>query len=304
MNTKTMENLLAVAEEKSISRAAELLYMSQPTLSHSIQSAERELGFKLFVFSKGQMNLTGAGIVYINGVKAILAEKAALEQKLEELRDETRQRVRLVLPPDEYPFVTKYVFPRFREVHPDATLALMKSPPELASEYLLSGLADLALTTSKTTVQCALASRVLRRDEMVLIVPRVCGEQAAEGTANLSDFADKCFFLTAPDKGKNLAAGIFRHYDFSPKIVREVGSQRIALQMVIGGYGVALLAKSTARLYPKDIAALSLTPPYRFDQCAVFPKDAKLTRTARSLLEILEDTYQKADSAGAERGAP
>lgn len=155
MNTKTMENLLAVAEEKSISRAAELLYMSQPTLSHSIQSAERELGFKLFVFSKGQMNLTGAGIVYINGVKAILAEKAALEQKLEELRDETRQRVRLVLPPDEYPFVTKYVFPRFREVHPDATLALMKSPPELASEYLLSGLADLALTTSKTTVSAS-----------------------------------------------------------------------------------------------------------------------------------------------------
>lgn len=300
MNTKTMENLLAVAEEKSISRAAELLYMSQPTLSHSIQSAERELGFKLFVFSKGQMNLTSAGIVYINGVKAILAEKAALEQKLAELRDETRQRVRLALPPDEYAFVIKYVSPRFREAHPDATLALMKSPPELAAEYLLSGLADLALTVSGTVARYSLAARTLRRDEIVLAVPRAFGELAAGDTANLADFLDKCFFLTAPERG--LTWGILRHYGFSPRIVRETGSQWTALQMVVGGYGVALLARSAARLYPKDVAALSLSPPYLFHHCVAYPKEAKLTRTARSLLEILEEAYQKPDGDASEQG--
>ena len=58
MNTKTMENLLAVADKKSVSKAAELLYMSQPTLSRSIRSAEKELGFKLFCYEHRQMNLT------------------------------------------------------------------------------------------------------------------------------------------------------------------------------------------------------------------------------------------------------
>ena len=60
MNTKQIEYVLAIAEEKNISRAAERLFVSQSALSQSLINLEKEIGAPLFVRDQREMKLTEA----------------------------------------------------------------------------------------------------------------------------------------------------------------------------------------------------------------------------------------------------
>lgn len=64
MNTKVLKTFLTICRVGSITKAAQLLYISQPALSRQIQDLEEELGCKLFDRSKRQLALTESGFCY------------------------------------------------------------------------------------------------------------------------------------------------------------------------------------------------------------------------------------------------
>ena len=72
MDTKIIEYVIAIAEEKSLSKAAERLYLSQPALSQRLKKLEDELGTPLFVRGKDGLSITDAGRIYVNGSHSIL----------------------------------------------------------------------------------------------------------------------------------------------------------------------------------------------------------------------------------------
>lgn len=71
MQVKQIEMFITVAKEKSFTKAAEKLFVSQPNISKMISSLEKELGFKLFVRSTKQIELTPEGEIIFNRLKRI-----------------------------------------------------------------------------------------------------------------------------------------------------------------------------------------------------------------------------------------
>ena len=63
MELRTMRYFLAVAREENMTRAAETLHVTQPTLSKSLKSLEDELGRKLFIRHSFHIELTDEGIL-------------------------------------------------------------------------------------------------------------------------------------------------------------------------------------------------------------------------------------------------
>ena len=61
MNTRLLETIIAISEEKSLSRAADRLLVTQPALSQQVKKLERELDAKLFRREQNQLLLTDAG---------------------------------------------------------------------------------------------------------------------------------------------------------------------------------------------------------------------------------------------------
>ena len=83
---KAMEYVLIVAEERSFSKAAERLFVSQPALSAMIKKEEGRLGLPLFDRSETPIKLTQAGKYYLEAAKEIAAVETAFSQKLDTLR--------------------------------------------------------------------------------------------------------------------------------------------------------------------------------------------------------------------------
>lgn len=72
MNLQSMEYVIAISEEKSLSRAADRLLISQAALSQHLKKLETELDAKLFERHQGMLVLTDAGRVYVNGARRVL----------------------------------------------------------------------------------------------------------------------------------------------------------------------------------------------------------------------------------------
>ena len=85
MNTKQLEYILAIAEEKNLSRAAERLYITQSALSQQLSKLKKEGLPPLFVFKGKEMHLTDAGKIYVNGARVILKLEQDAAEALQNL---------------------------------------------------------------------------------------------------------------------------------------------------------------------------------------------------------------------------
>ena len=80
MNSLVLKYILTIAEEKNMTRAAERLYISQPSLSQSLKNLEKELGVDLFERSRQGVVLTPAGEHYVEWAKQILFAEAMMKR--------------------------------------------------------------------------------------------------------------------------------------------------------------------------------------------------------------------------------
>ncbi|NUP35758.1 MAG: LysR family transcriptional regulator, partial [Streptomyces sp.] len=73
MDLQQMRYVVAVAETRNFTRAAERCFVVQSSLSHRIAGLERELGVKLFARSSRRVELTPAGVAFVAGARECLA---------------------------------------------------------------------------------------------------------------------------------------------------------------------------------------------------------------------------------------
>ena len=85
---RSIDYVIAVAECKSISQAAEMLYISQPSLSRYLSNLENELGVNLFVRTLNGTELTAAGKIYLEYAKEIKLLKELQAERTEKRKEE------------------------------------------------------------------------------------------------------------------------------------------------------------------------------------------------------------------------
>ena len=92
---RSIQYLLAVAEHHSFTRAADALYVSQPTLSQPLKQLEEALDVQLLDRSGRDVRLTEAGEVYVRHARRALGELDAGRRAVQEVRDLSRGMLRL-----------------------------------------------------------------------------------------------------------------------------------------------------------------------------------------------------------------
>lgn len=142
MNIRALQYLVTLAEVRHFSKAAELCFVSQPTLSMQIRKLEEELGVQLVERSPRQVMLTRVGEEIVSRCQKILSEVDAMKAIARRSRDPHSGLLRLGIFPTLAPYLLPHVIPEIRRRFPKLTLRLFEEKTEQLLEMLVQGRLD------------------------------------------------------------------------------------------------------------------------------------------------------------------
>ncbi len=239
-----LEIFCTVAELKSFSRAAEALFLTQPTVTSHIAALEKRIGLKLFDRTTRKVTLTPAGELLYKHAKALLAEHDTALQEL--ARFQGGLVGKLVFGASTIPahYLLPTVMAKFCQKFPQTQLIMRVSSSGQVIERVVNGELELGVVGAKPE-EPDLKVIPLWSDEVVLIVHPE-HEWANRSFISVSELTSQPFVFREEGSGTRKTFEQFiAQQGLSPrnlKIVAEVGSTEAVKQFVAAGGGVGFVS--------------------------------------------------------------
>ncbi len=144
MDTSDMRVFSVLCGCKSVSRAAESLFMSQQGVSNLLQRLEKELGAELFKRSRNGLELTKCGEAVQKHVEIILTEYSAMQNSLEQVKKEDN-RLFVTMDLGIFAILTSKPFLDFKTNHPGIEFIMQEHTPKTNERLLTEEAADICL---------------------------------------------------------------------------------------------------------------------------------------------------------------
>jgi DNA-binding transcriptional LysR family regulator len=238
-----VEGFLEVARLGSVSRAAEALYVTQPTLTARLHSLERELGQKLFVRTRNGMRLTEAGRAFIPYAERALRALREGRQALGDVGNGTAGHLMIGAAPAVSTYLLPSVLERFVSQHPRVEVAVRTGHSESVLEMVLRDEVQLGIGRSLRHPDIELIP--FHEEELVLVVApehpfakRHRVRMADVGGQQLIMF-DRTSSYYEITQAAFLSAGVTLR-----GMLMELDNIEAAKKMVERGLGVALLPRT------------------------------------------------------------
>ena len=271
MEIKELNYLIAIAEEKSISKAADRLYMAQSSLSQFLQTLESSLDSKLFVRTSRGVRLTEAGTIMLKYAYATLAEYHRTQDEIQDLKDLKSGSVILGISGFRGSYLLPPVLNAFKLDYPGIRVQIVEQNSMALEQMLLNGEIDVALLVLPVS-DSRIQPTFVMNDEICLsahenhpIMDFARKFPAASQTTsripwyvNLADAIRYEFFLSDYDTilGRE-ARRVFSKNGLQPITCNESLSALMAAALGAAGHGLAFTYYSS-RHYFRDAKFLSL----------------------------------------------
>lgn len=147
MTSQQIEYVLILAEEKSFSKAAQRLYVTQPSLSQFIKNLEKELHTQIFDRSTSPIRLTQAGEAFIISARKIKAIEEELNQQIADLTNLKTGALRIGTSPFRASCLLSKSIAKFHELYPGITIHIFEEMTHKLEESTMEGRIDLYMGT-------------------------------------------------------------------------------------------------------------------------------------------------------------
>lgn len=259
MDLRQLRYVVAVAEERSITRAAARLHLTQPPLSAQIARLEHELGVRLLVRHRRGVDLTEAGRLLVERARAVLADVDTTVEAVRRVGLGRSGRLTLAFASATAWSVLPALLRRFTADRPDVAVAFREGGSDDVAEHVRARRADLGLLhlpPAGTSPGPDLDVAVVRREPLVAVLPRSdrWGERV-----DLAALADEPFLVPSRALGSHLL-GACRLSGIAPEL-REVDLVQTVVALVGAGAGVSVLPASVAAVCGPDAVTRPLARP-------------------------------------------
>ena len=284
MNFSSMDYFVMVARERSFSRAAERLHITQQTLSAHIAKLEGELGTKLLVRSI-PLELTYAGEVFLEYALDLQRRVNSLEREFQDISENQRGLLRIGITYTRGDVVMPPLLMRFQSRYPNITVRLVGDINANFFGLLENGEIDLAIAPFPTAAP-GIELVDFYQEEIVLLVPKDILARLGAGpgsgafarieNGDLSPLQD-CPFLLASTKEINGEIGysLLRKSGVVPVPKVESYNSTVKTQLILAALGAG------ACFCPQNMVHATLTPQQR-DRLQVF----RLGEEGRCMIQI------------------
>ncbi|MFS0729106.1 LysR family transcriptional regulator [Curtobacterium sp. 1P10AnD] len=264
VETRLLEQFVAVADEGGVTRAAERLWAAQSTVSAGLASLERTLGVRLF-------ERTGRALVLTTAGEDLLPHAHAVLESLDRMRDlatvddkDLRGRVRLGIFTSMDIVDLTGVVRRFRQRHPLVAVELMTSPSGTTGlvQDLVAGRVDLAYSGLPNPPGGIVVEPLRELPFRVFTAPD--HRLAGRASVSLAELADEPFVDTAHGFGNRVILDqAFERRGIRRRIVAEMNDMPAVVRFAAAGLGVGVVPDSGVRHEGAVLELEDEVPPLR-----------------------------------------
>lgn len=153
MELRVLRYFLTVVREESITKASEVLHITQPTLSRQLSQMEEEVGVKLFERGSRRITLTNEGILLRRRAEEILQLVDKTEKELIEQEEQVEGKIAIGCGEISSVQLLPELFRTFREKHPRVSFDIFTATADLVKEQMDKGLLDIGLLLEPVDIE-------------------------------------------------------------------------------------------------------------------------------------------------------
>lgn len=257
MDFKDLDYVVAVANELSLSRAAEKLIVTQPTLSKNVARLEKAAGCPLFERTQHGLTLTEEGTRFVEIARKLLTLKEELDDEMRAIAKGGAGRIHLGI---SYTFsrsLVPRVLPIFSRTHPSAEVVIHTETSSLLQRMLLDGELDVAILVETERLKTLSYETLFHEQILLAISPDnpVAAHGAALENEEYSYLDPELLrgqrFILSQEKMRlrESADAFFRAENIIPDVAVTTASTTTAIHLASQNVGVAFIPSSTAMEY-------------------------------------------------------
>ena len=288
MDIRTLRYFVEVVRQQSFTRAAEKLFVTQPTISKMLKNLEDELNCTLLIRDGRKLLMTDTGQVVFERGLAILDEFRQLEAELSDINHLNKGVLRLGIPPMVGMLMAGPIS-LFRQRYPGVELKISEFGGLTVQQAVMNGELDLAMTALPVEDEEALTTRLLFSNPLCVLVPR-SGEWLEQTSVSPEQLAAHPLLIYNEDFAlSRQLMQLFTHHDVKPRIAVRSGQWDFLAAMVQAGVGVAILPEPICRrLDEKTLRWLPLESELRWQLGMIWREGVYLSHSAQAWLKCCE----------------
>lgn len=273
-NLRQIEAFKAVIETGTVSRAAELLSISQPAASKLLTHLEEDVGLELFDRRRGRLVPTERGMRLYEEIDRIFAGVNQIDRAIESIRREEHDRLLVgVMPGLAGPFISRAVV-AFLERHPKAYVSISARSSQFIADWLMARQLDIGIITMQIDHRHFEA-------EPLLSLPLVCvmplgHPLARKSRVTANDLAKERFVSFAEgSRTRRSIEAVFKKAGLTPNTVLDASVATTICELVAAGVGVTLEHPLLLGSVRGRVAVRPFDPPTPLDFLLCRPREAR-----------------------------
>lgn len=292
MDIRQLEYILTIAEEKSLSSAAEKLYLSSSALSQHVTKLESELSATLFLKKKSGWIPTEAGRIYMDMAREILSTQKKAYARISDLAGSRTGRFKVGVTAGRGTQMFSEIFPKFQKKYPGFTVQLFEGTVLEISKKIEDGTVDIGFLTSGMEFP-NIHNRFQTKENIYLAIPvsdpivkKYRAGKPGENTIDLRLLSDAGFLLGDENTTlRRLVDGIFQELRIQPKIIFETPSLQTLNRLSESGYGPAFVPAYYAGK-SKKVIYFKTRPMLSWDLVASYEREHYLTQAEEYFIAL------------------
>ena len=293
MEIGRLEAFVHVANLLSFSKAAEALYLTQPTVTARIQGLERELGEPLFERMGRTIRLTDAGQSFLPHAQRALQAIKEGSDAIATLRDVERGTLSIGTAPTIGTYILPELLQRFNEQFPGVEVSIRTGRSEDVMALVLAD--EVQIGFERYLTHPEIETVALYEDE-IFLMSGADHPFARRSSVSLTEVVrDSVIFYDERSSYHALSIGIFRDTGVAPRHTLHVDNLEMAKHLVMYGLGLAFLPRVAVQRELEEGSVVQITldnaEPVSRQIAVIYRRQRLQSRAMLALLDMLKSIY-------------
>ena len=306
MNDRELLYVKMIADKKSISKAAEKLYIAQPSLSQALQKIEEKIGTPLFLRNANGMELTFAGEMYYKAATKIINIYNDFTNEVTYVNDLKKGRITFGITNFMGTFLLPVLLPKFKERFPNIEVYVKEENSTNLEKQIIDGTIDFALMHKHPLIdEKSINYDKLYTDPFIIATP--CNHPLSKykksdtkfryPRIDLNLFSDENFiFLDKNKRIRQVTDIILNIAGINPTPILTLKNHETARRLVSAGFGVTLMPMQYIKIFnygcEADYYVIDENKYAYWDSCVATNPNMYLSKAAEVFIDLVHEYYK------------